>query len=79
MPAEVDASGSWVHDAVKGMGMVVVALFGWIWRTSHKNAIRDAQHRSLEKRVKRIEAGVGRILDHMTGTKLHEIEVEDDK
>lgn len=67
-----------VEPTIKGVGVGMAALFGWVWRTSHRNAVRDAQYKSLEKRVKRIEAGVGRILDHVTGTKLHEIEIEDD-
>lgn len=71
MPAEID-SGGWLDAALKGVWVVVTALFGWIWRTSRNQEQMRQRMAEGEQRLIKIERGVGRILNHLTGTELHE-------
>lgn len=83
MPTEVEAASGWIEWAVKGIAGALSALFAWIWSTSHRQARLEQQfqnfqiqietHRKSEDgRMANIERGVGRILNHLTGTNLHD-------
>lgn len=70
--ADFEHAGSWLDAIVKGMSVVMTALFGWVWRTNQRQAKMEQQMASGDARLRQIEKGVGRILNHLTGTELHE-------
>lgn len=72
MSAEIESAGTWLDAAFKGMSVLVTALFGWVWRTSHRQATLEQKMDAADDRLERIEKGVGRILNHLTGTNLHD-------
>lgn len=82
MASEFEHSGGLIDFAWKAMSALVVPLIGWLWRTNEKTI----EHRAAAKArmdafeveitgvkgdITEIKDGVGRILDHVTGTKLH--------
>lgn len=84
MAVEVENATGWIEALIKGVSLAVTALFGWVWRTSHRQAQMEQQFADAtaqnkqrmderDKRLKSIERGVGRILNHLTGTNLHDV------
>lgn len=72
MSAEFSSADNWIGAVVKGLSVIVSALFGWIWRTSHRQAKIEQKMANGDERLAKIEKGVGRILNHLTGTSLHD-------
>lgn len=72
MAAEIEQAGSWVDAAVKAIGMVVAALFGWVWRTSHAQAAMRQREIDRDRAIRRIERGIGKIHTHITGVDLED-------
>lgn len=82
MPAEIEHSGGLIDFAWKALSAFVLPLAGWLWRSNEKTI----EHRAAAKArmdafeveitgvkgdITEIKTGVGRILDHVTGTNLH--------
>lgn len=82
MSSEIEHGASWVDWLWKALSAIVVPLVGWIWRTNSETievrAANKARMDSIEKDVDgvrtdihEIKSGIGKILDHITGTSLH--------
>jgi hypothetical protein len=78
-----DVNTAGMFDALwKGLAASVVGVFGWAWGISRKHAVlaeqfrlHEVQHASemkdMKSKLAEIDRGVRRVLDHLTGTKLH--------
>lgn len=82
MAAEVEQAGGWIEIAWKALSAVVLPLIGWMWRNNvttieHRAAVKarleavENDVDSLGSAIRRIDGGVNRILNHLTGTNLH--------
>ena len=77
MSFDPDSQG-WFGTALKTLAAAVSAAFAWVWHTSHEMSRLKGKVSSLESRQQRIETGINRILNHLTGTHLHDIGGDDE-
>lgn len=77
MSLDADSQG-WIGAAIKSLAAAVSAAFAWVWHTSHRQARIEQEVKALKRSARRTERGVGLILNHMTGTKLHDIDGDDE-
>lgn len=78
MAAELENAGDWIGNGLKAIGAIVTALFAWIWHTSHRQARIEDSIKNVERRVRRVERGVGKIVNHLTGVPLADTDGEED-
>jgi len=83
VPAEIEQGASWIDWLWKAIASLVIPLIGWIWRTNSETievrAAAKARMDAFETEITavrgdvgEIKKGVGRILNHLTGTSLHD-------
>lgn len=75
-------AASWLDALWKGLSGAVLGVFAWAWNLSRQHAVLKEQFRLMEishqaelkmmkDKLNEIDRGVRRVLDHLTGTKLH--------
>lgn len=76
MPAEetraaADNAGL-IDTIVKALIAVVSGAIGWVWHTSSRQTRLESRLDAVEAELKHVGQGVGRILNHLTKSDLHD-------
>jgi hypothetical protein len=71
VPADPDQAASWLTEALSALGLTSTGIIGWALRTNGRLTTLETRREATDARLEKIEDGVDKILNHLTGMNLH--------
>lgn len=65
MAAEIEQATTWIDAFIKAVSAILIAGFGWVWRTERSGSELRQRQRAMEERMLNIEKVAGSKSDRL--------------